>query len=93
MVPEPAPGWPRPLVPALPLGVTELAPKRMYSPVAKPSELAARFSKFMNGVPMDTGAACTAPIANKAAQAAVAKGAFSRLRALTTFGMGLPCGL
>ena len=34
----------RPVVPSLPLGVTELAPKRTTWPVEKPSELIARFS-------------------------------------------------
>jgi len=48
---------PTPVVPASPLGTTELAPMRANLPGAKPSELTARFSRFMKGVVIVTGAA------------------------------------
>ena len=51
---------PKPVVPKLPLGVTELAPMRKKVPAPKPSELTARCSRFMNGVVMVTGAASAA---------------------------------
>jgi hypothetical protein len=44
-------------VPAEPLGVTELAPKRRNWPTGKPNELMLSFSKFMNGVLIVTSVA------------------------------------